>query len=147
MNWEHTAKEELRSYTKLCAAQQNLRERIAALEERKVAIRTSTVTPVPTHGGGSQYEDKLLDTIVQLDGLRAELAATETAVALIERGLAVLNDEEQLVLDKFYMNRTARYVEELCDTLAVEQASVYRMAKRALYNYTVAAYGAGNMAV
>lgn len=147
MNWEHSAKEELRSYTKLRVAQQNLRERIAALEDRKVAIRTSTVTPVPTHGGGSQYEDKLLDTIVQLDGVRAELAATDSMVALIERGLDALTCNERLVLDKFYMNRTARYVEELCDTLAVEQASIYRMAKRALYNYTVAAYGAGNMSV
>lgn len=147
MNWEHTAKEELRSYTKLCAAQKNLQERIAALEERKVAIRTSTVSPVPTHGGGSRYEDKLLDTIVQLDGLRAELAATEATVALIERGLDALTCNERLVLDKFYMNRTADYINELCEALMVERPTVYRMAKQALYGYTVVAYGAGNLVV
>lgn len=147
MNWEHTAKEELRSYTKLLAARVGLRDRIAALEARKVAIRTSTVTPVPTHGGGSQYEDKLLDTIVQLDGLRAELAATEATVELIERGLAALRDEERLVLERFYINRTAEYINELCDALTVERPTVYRMAKQALYNYTLAAYGAGNMVV
>lgn len=147
MNWEHTAKEELRSYTKLLAARVGLRDRIAALEARKVAIRTSTVTPVPTHGGGSQYEDKLLDTIVQLDGLRAELAATDAMVALIERGLDALTCNERLVLDKFYMNRTADYVNELCEALAVERPTVYRMAKQALYGYTVAAYGAGNLVV
>lgn len=147
MNWENTAKEELRSYAKLRNAQRNLRDRIEMLEARKLAARTSSVSAVPLHGGGNRYEDKLLDTIVQLDGLRAELAATDAMLALIERGLDALTCDERLVLDKFYMNRTARYIDELCDTLAVEQASIYRMVKRALYNYTVAAYGVGNMAV
>ena len=117
MNWRNTAIEELRSYSKICEAEKSLRERLEALEARLTSTRGASLSAVPVHGGGSHYEDMLLDTIAERDAVTGELAYTVKKRKLIERGLAVLADDEREVVDRFYINRTPDYIDALCDSL------------------------------
>ena len=60
---------------------------------------------------------------------------------IVEGGLSVLDDEERLVLDRFYIHRAKGNVGELCERLNVEQATVYRKRDIALRRFTIALYG------
>ena len=62
-------------------------------------------------------------------------------VAQVDKALAVLDDEERLVLDRFYIHRAKGNVGDLCERLNVEQATVYRKRDSALRRFTIALYG------
>ena len=55
--------------------------------------------------------------------------------------LAVLDEEERHILDRFYIHRANGNVERLCDELHVEVATVYRRRDKALRHFTLALYG------
>ena len=60
----------------------------------------------------------------------------------MESGLGVLDEDERLVLDRFYIHRSKGNVNRLCEELGVEKPTVYRRRNRALYLFTIALYGA-----
>ena len=68
-------------------------------------------------------------------------APPPTAPLFPGAALAVLDDEERLILDKFYIHRAKGNVGDLCERLNVEQSTVYRKRDNALRRFTIALYG------
>ena len=62
-------------------------------------------------------------------------------MAQVDKALSVLDDEERLVLDRFYIHRTKDSVGELCDRLNLEKTAVYDRREKALRHFTIALYG------
>ena len=61
--------------------------------------------------------------------------------SVVDRALEVLDDEERLVLDRFYIHRAKGAVAELCDRLNLEKSAVYDRRDKALRHFTLALYG------
>lgn len=139
--WKFRAIDKLKDYTAQKAALQSLPEEIARLESEAYSIKSATSDGTPVKGGGSGREDRLLSNIVKREEHKAMLHRATLAVGVVERGLAVLNREERLILDRFYIHPNRGNVDRLCEELMCEQATVYRRRDKALYHFTVCLYG------
>ena len=141
MNWKREAIDKLKNYEAHREALENIPKEIKRLESAYAGIRSATTDGTPVSGGGNTREDSMLSNIVHRDELKRRLKEARLWVAQVDKALAVLDDEERLVLDRFYIHRTKGNVGELCERLNVEQATVYRKRDSALRRFTIALYG------
>lgn len=141
MNWKREAVDKLKNYEARREALENIPKEIKRLESAYAGIRSATTDGTPISGGGNTREDAMLSNIVHRDELKRRLKEARLWVAQVDKALAVLDDEERLVLDRFYIHRAKGNVGELCERLNVEQATVYRKRDSALRRFTIALYG------
>ena len=141
MRWTDCAISDLRKYAGMKESLKNIPEKVKALEIRFESVKSASSNSTPVQGGGSHMEDALLDNIVERERLKMLYQADRHLVRIIERGLDSLTDEEKMVLNLFYINRTKHYLEELTKRLGYEQAQIYRIKSGALYKFTVNMYG------
>jgi DNA-directed RNA polymerase specialized sigma subunit len=141
MNWKREAIDKLKNYEAHREALENIPKEIKRLESAYAGIRSATTDGTPVSGGGNTREDSMLSNIVHRDELKRRLKEARLWVAQVDKALAVLDDEERLVLDRFYIHRAKGNVGELCERLNVEQATVYRKRDSALRRFTIALYG------
>lgn len=142
MKWEDCAIYDLKHYRVWLRSIENLQNRIRMLDDRMKACRTAEITGMPSnHGGGRTPDDMWADTIAEKENLKLGLAAERKRVELIERGLAILTDDEKTVLTDFYIDRPAQYIDGLCEKLHIERSKVYTIRKNALRKFTWTQYG------
>lgn len=141
MNWKREAIDKLKNYEVHREALENIPKEIRRLESAYAGIRSATTEGTPMSGGGNTREDSMLSNIVHRDELKRRLKEARLWVAQADKALAALDDEERLVLDRFYIHRAKGNVGELCERLNVEQATVYRKRDSALRRFTIALYG------
>lgn len=142
MNWKGAAVDKLRNYEAHKQALENLPLEIRRLESAYAGIRSATTDSTPVSGGGgSTREDVMLSNIVHRDELKRRLKEARLWVAQVDKALAVLSDEEQLVLDRFYIRPAKGNVDTLCGQLHVERSAVYDRRDKALRRFTIALYG------
>lgn len=140
--WKYKAIDKLKDYTAQKASLQNIPEEISRLESEACSIKSATSDGTPVKGGGSGREDRLLSNIVRRGELNQMLIRAKMSVAIIERGLSVLNQEERHILDAMYIIREKGYVGRLMDEYGlVEESSLYKKANKALLHFTIAMYG------
>ena len=83
----------------------------------------------------------MLTNIVRREELARQLESARAWVALTDGGLSALDEEDKLVLDRFFVHRRKGACEQLCEELDREKAQVYRRRDRALRRFTLALYG------
>ena len=141
MNWRREAIDKLKNYEVHKLALENLPKEIKRLESAYAGIRSATTDGTPVSGGGNTREDSMLSNIVHRDELKRRLKEARLWVVQVDKALAVLTEEERLVLDRFYTHPAKGNVGELCERLHVEQSTVYRKRDNALRRFTIALYG------
>ena len=141
MDWKQEAAEKLLQYEVRRQSLENIPAEIKRLEQDYSALRASVPDSMPARGGGSRREDAMLTNIVRREELARQLESARAWVALAEGGLAALDEEDRLVLDRFYVHRHKGACERLCEELDREKAQVYRRRDRALRRFTLALYG------
>lgn len=141
MNWKFEAMEKLKQYEAKKQSLQSIPNEIARLELAMKSIRSATADGTPVQGGGSGREDMLLSNIVHRQELERSLEQAKKWVKIVEGGLAVLGEDERLILDRFYINPAPGNVDRLCGELGIEQATVYRRREKALHHFTLSLYG------
>ena len=141
MNWKFEAMDKLKQYEAKKQALKSIPQEIARLELAVKSIRSATADGTPVQGGGSGREDMLLSNIVHRQELESALKQAAKWVKIVEGGLAVLGEDERLILDRFYINPAPGNVDKLCEELGIEQATVYRRREKALHHFTVSLYG------
>lgn len=141
MNWKHEAIDKLRNYEVHKQALESLPREIERLKSAFTRIRSATTDGTAVSGGGSTREDSMLSNIVHRDELKRRLKEARLWVDQVDKALAVLDDEERLVLGKFYIHPAKGNINELCERLNVEKATVYRKRDNALRRFTIALYG------
>ena len=104
-------------------------------------MRSPSGEAISVKGGGGRREDALINNIAQRQELEWSLNRVKQWLSVTDRGLAVLDPEERLVLERMYLTPERGAVDRLCGELGLEQASVYRKRDRALRQFTVALYG------
>ncbi len=142
MNWKREAADKLKNYEAHKLALESLPKEIKRLESSFAGIRSATTDGTPVSGGGgSTRADAMLSNIVHRDELKRRLKEARLWVSMVDKALAILTDEERLVLDRFYTHPAKGNVGELCERLHVEQSTVYRKRENALRRFTIALYG------
>lgn len=141
MDWKREAADKLKCYeakrTSLDRAQAELRR----LEDDMTRIRSATTDGTPVSGGTSTREDAIVNNIARREELKLAMKEARAWVKIVDSGLAVLDEEERLVLERFYIHRAKGNVDRLCEELNVEKATVYRRRDGALRHFTIALYG------
>ena len=142
MNWKFEAIEKLKEYTARKNALESIPEEIKRLEEDAQRIRAASTDATPVQGGGSTREDMLLSNIVLREELQRRLSDALRWVEIVDGGLAVLTDEDRLVLDRFYIHPMRGNVDRLRGELGFEdERSVYKRKDKALRRFTLSLYG------
>lgn len=141
MNWKREAVDKLKNYEAHREALESIPKEIKRLESVFTGIRGAATDGTPVSGGTSTREDMMLTNIVHRDELRRRLKEARLWISQVDKALAVLGDEERLVLDKFYIHRAKGTVEDLCERLSLEKTAVYDRREKALRHFTIALYG------
>jgi len=141
MKWKECAITDLRKYSGMKDSLKNIPEKIHVLELRFQSVKGASSDTTPVTGGESHMEDALLDNIVERERLKVLYQADLRMVRLIERGLKSLSEEEQTVLNMFYINRTDNYIDKLMKDLKYEKSQIYRIKDEAVYKFTINMYG------
>ena len=142
MDWKQEAIEKLRDYEAHRKALDSIPLELERLGAAYTGIRAARVDGTPRSGSSaSNREDAMLSNIVHRDELKRRLKEARLWVEIVDGGLSVLDDEERLVLDYCYIHKVKGSINELCERLNVEQATVYRRRDLALRRFTLALYG------
>lgn len=83
----------------------------------------------------------MLSNIVHREELERALEQAKLWVDIVDGGLGVLDDEERLVLDRFYIHRARGNIDRLCEELGRAKSVVYDRRDAALRKFTIALYG------
>lgn len=141
MDWKREAMEKLKRYNAMKQSLRSIPEEIGRLESEMQSIRSATSDGTPVSGGGSGREDMYLSNIVHREELSRSLEQAKVWVRLVDTGLAILSQEERLVLDRFYINPAMGNVDRLCMELGIEKSQVYTRKNSALHHFTLSLYG------
>jgi hypothetical protein len=111
------------------------------LQIESVSIRGSGVDGVAVKGGGDR-EERMLWNIMQREALERNLEMAGKYVEFVERGLAALEEEEALVVERVYVRGEPDVIERLREEWEMaEKRSVYKRLDKILYRLTVAMFG------
>ena len=141
VDWYKAAESDLREYSGLLDAIKSLEERLEVLGE--VSLRGPVLDDVPIHGGGSHYEDHILNALSERTEKKRLLAINRQRVQMIERGLKSLDGEERAILDGFYIYpmSTYRCADILAEKLSYDRVTVYRKRTAAMKKYVLHTHG------
>ena len=137
--WKDLAKAELEMYPAKKEAMTTIPERLRELESAFVSIGSPSADKVAVQGGGGN--DKALNNIVMRDEYERRIEEAGRLVARVERGLAVLTDEENEILSRCYIHPERGAVERIANARGLDKSTVYRMRDDALRKFTIAMYG------
>lgn len=141
MNWKREAVDKLKNYEVHRQALESIPQEIKRLESVWTGIRSAVTDSTPVSGGGSTREDVMLSNIVHRDELKQRMKEACLWVSQVDKALSILSDEERLVLDRFYLHPIKGIIDDLCERLNIEKATVYRRRDDALRRFTIALYG------
>lgn len=141
MDWKREAMEKLKRYNAMKQSLHSIPEEITRLESEMQSIRSATSDGTPVTGGGSGREDRYLSNIVHREELSRSLEQAKVWVSLVDSALAILNSEELLILDRFYISPARGNVDRLCMELGIEKSQVYARKDSALHHFTLSLYG------
>lgn len=142
MNWKNEAKEKLGRYDAMRMSLITLPDEIKRLEIDAKSIRSSRTDATPVAGGGNKREDAMLNNIIHRQELEWNKQLAELWVHNVDRALSTLDDEERLILYRFFINPERGAMERLSQEIGAETSTLYRKREKALRKFTIAYYGA-----
>ena len=126
-NWKKSAEADLKDYKKQKESIKNLTERIKTID-KKIALEK------PKKRG-----DKIMDYLVLKEKLTRNLEISKENIEFIDKGLMGLSDDQQKVLNPFYISGGG--FRKVMDEFHIEQAAAYKRKDEALRSFTIAMYG------
>lgn len=114
-------------------------DKIKVLQSRKSGVKGIDMSAIPNFGGGSRYEDSLLDIISDLDMLEKNKRYIQKSCACVEKALMSLSDMKRELLIKLYGERCS--IEYLKRHFSYEKSAIYSIANKALEDFGLSLYG------
>lgn len=141
MNWKQEAIEKLEQYDARKQSLLSIPTEIDRLESLARQIKGCRTDGIAVKSSGSGGEDMLLSNIIQREELSWSLEQAQKWVGLVESGLSVLNEEDRLILDRFYIRGEKGAADRLAGDLCMDVKTVYRRKDAALRRFTIALWG------
>lgn len=141
MNWKNEAMDKLRQYEARKNALKSILLEIEQLRVSRTGIRSASSDAMTVRGGGNGREDMLLSSIVKEEELERALRAAQIDVEMADGGLECLDNEERLILDRFYIHPEKGAADRLAGELNLDTKTVYKRKDAALRHFTISLYG------
>lgn len=142
MDYRNISKDLLRRKNELINAKKTLEDEICMLENEKYAVRSKAVSdPTVAKGGGSKYEEHLVNLIVLIDNSYFRKKIVERELKMISNGMQALDIYETDLLECFYIHEIMDAAEKISNKYYKERSTVYRDKNTALEKFTRAVYG------
>ena len=141
LNWQKEAINDLRCHEKRKAAMESLADEIRELRSRTYGSSAPAADAVPVQGGTSTAEGRWIAAIDELERKKEAYRITKRQIDAVERGLAVLDEQQRMVLNVFFVNRVQGGADYLVEKLNLERTRIYELRETALRNFTIARYG------
>lgn len=123
----------LREYRLLCRSEKSINEQMCVIDRIMKSVSVSNPSAIPNCGGGSRYEDYLVNQIAKKDELRLRLAIVGMRKEMIMATVDRLSPKQRAVIDRFFISGgSERAADDLMELLAVEKSQVYRIKDAAL---------------
>ena len=141
IEWIDVAKDKLRNYSAKKVSAVNLAEEIRELEYRRRSIRSAALDGTPVAGGTNKRDDRILSSMVLEEEYKENLHLVSRWLRRVERGFAILSEEEYSLLDRFYIHHEKGAADRLAMDLGIDVKTVYWRANKALEKFTRAMCG------
>lgn len=140
MIWKNEAVSRLKAYQSKKLALENIpleiRQQVLALS----SIRSADPDSAPVRGNSTR-EDAMLNSMVYRGELEESLLRTRLWVDATDRALGALNQEERILLERFFIYAEPKAADRLAGDLHMDVKTVYRRKDEALRKFTIALYG------
>ena len=140
MIWKNEAVSRLKAYQAKKLALENIpmeiRQQVLALS----SIRSADPDSAPVRGNSTR-EDAMLNNMVYRSELEESYLRTRLWVDATDRALGVLNQEERILLERFFICAEPKAADRLAGDLHMDVKTVYRRKDEALRKFTIALYG------
>lgn len=140
MIWKNEAVSRLKAYQAKKLALENIpmeiRQQVLALS----SIRSADPDSAPVRGNATR-EDAMLNNMVYRSELEESFLRTRLWVDATDRALGVLNQEERILLERFFIYAEPKAADRLAGDLHMDVKTVYRRKDEALRKFTIALYG------
>ena len=141
MDWRKEAVSDLKHHEQRKAALSSLKVELLNIDDRITQMRSGRFDQTAVQGGTSVAEDRLINLIDEKDRKRATYIFTKKKVDAVDRALDTLNEQENYILDVFFINKTDKHVNITMEKYHIERSQVYRIKDLALEAFTRARYG------
>lgn len=139
IDWKFVAEGLLRDYPLQKKAIESIPEKVHIIDDDMTALRGGGFDAIPTKGGTSHYEDRLISGVVSKDELINNARTALRRIRQVDKGLNALTAEERKILYCFYMGGGG--YSRVMEDFHVEKTEAYRRRDRALKKFTIAMFG------
>lgn len=142
MDWKRFIRDEIAEYQENIDSIPYIEKRIRDCEDDKKAIRASSPSGMPHGSSGAPADDNWARIIVEEDIAIGRLCTVRRQIAKVERGLARLDERSRDILVQMSCHKYGDdVVDKLCETYAIEKATLYRLWNEASKKYKVIQFG------
>lgn len=139
--YEILVKSKLKRYVENKTTYRDLLDRIEMLNNLKSNITVRWGNEC-IKGGGSSYEDKLLNINAEIETIESNLTMSIGLIEMMDKALNTLNSKERdIVLEIYGTEKRGNKIEKLQKKYSYEQAQLYRIAKSSLKKIALQLYG------
>ena len=113
-------------------------EKMRELQDKKLRVKGIDMSVAPNYGGGSRYEDSLLDIISDLDMLEKNKKIMLQSCRAVEKCFEGMKEFEKELLLKMYGERCN--IDKLCRHYSYSRGNLYKISNRALEEFGLFLY-------
>lgn len=113
-------------------------EKMRELQDKKLRVKGIDMSVAPNFGGGSRYEDSLLDIISDLDMLEKNKKIMLQSCRAVEKCFEGMKEFEKELLLKMYGERCN--IDKLCRHYSYSRGNLYKISNRALEEFGLLLY-------
>jgi hypothetical protein len=140
--WERLTIERLKDIEIKRNAYRNVLDHISRLRDEYGKVKGTVLSTTPVSGGMlNKEEERRLNNLSLCEELEANARKLRKEINIFNQGWDKLNENEQLILTYFYVNRPNNFIEKLMKLLFCEKTKVYELKNEALYRLTILIYG------
>lgn len=141
MDYTIFARDLLQRKPMLEASHRSMKEELEELDcEMTGTSGRSSAVPI-TGSGTNKAETRLINLIYRIDDTKFRLGVVERDLRMIDTGMGVLSEYEQMLLEGFFVHTSKCAVDTLMSKFYKERSTIYSDRRKALEKFTRAIYG------
>ena len=118
-----------------------LNDKLKLLKMKSTTLHAYNYDKVKVQTCINSTEGSLVDNISDIEETESDISCISFEINMMERILSTLPENEQLVLERFFVNHEKYAVSRLIDELGYEQSQIYKIRTAAIEHLTYRLFG------